>query len=177
MLPDVLVGVDEVVLGAEVARVALQRRLVERDRSDPAELTASERSRLLGVAAQDPELGIVGEARERVLDGAPILLELLLFLRDRGFRRRHLLGAQRDVCALGVGNLGRAALCLREGLLRGGVARHVLLGARQSEPAHRALAIGAQGLMERARRLDPHEVVQIGEPLVVEAPALAVTTS
>src|SRR3954451_11431748 len=73
-VPDELVGVDQIVVRGEVSWSAVERSLIECDGTCTAALSATASRTFLGVAANEPHLGVFGELGESAVDEVFVLL-------------------------------------------------------------------------------------------------------
>ncbi len=163
---DHLVRVDQVVVRGQVLRAHRERALVERDRGRAAALAAPGGGRLLGVAAQQPELDVVHVLAERLVER--LLVRGVARLAREVVERVELGAAQREAAPLARARRGGERLAELQLAPRGRLVLERGRDARQPEVGERELRVEPQRLAEGARGLDPDVGVEVRDALVVE---------
>ena len=151
--PDVLVGVNEIVVGGEVVGDDRQRLLVEGDRGRFSALSAARGPALLGVAPQQPQLGVVHVGGQRVVEGL-LVGEMLLRVR-RVLHRVELRPPQLDAPALARAGAGGESLRLVQSATGGDRVVQAGIDPAQPELHEGQPWVGPEGLVEGSGRLDP----------------------
>jgi hypothetical protein len=140
--------------------------LIEADGTGDASLPALGRIVRFGQPACQPQFLVVGKRHQRRIERGAIRRELRGILRRRPRRPAQHVEVQMPAIVRRGARRHRCSALDRLARRR----RRVQLAVNQRQPAvsDRQFGIGAQRLLERARRLQPDVGVQIRETLVVE---------